>query len=59
MRKYRKNGPTKETVTESLPPVGRNTPAAKAYKNDQRSGKTHPELLENRQIIRPKYSHTD
>lgn len=41
-------GPTKETVSESLPPAGRNTPAAKAYTNDRRSGKTHPELRENR-----------
>lgn len=48
MTEYRKNGPTKETVTESLPPAGRNTPAAKAYKNDRRSGKTHPERREMR-----------
>lgn len=36
-------------------PAGRNTPAARAYTNDRRSGKTHPERREFRKLdLRPR-----
>lgn len=37
---------TKPDAAESLPPVGRNTPAARAYSNARRAGRTQPGKIE-------------